>query len=905
MKKKLILTLLIFLYCTSIFANQRVNVGWFLSPGIHDGTSEDSVSGYDYEYLQKIQSYTNWDLHYIFGSFPECEQMLLDGEVDIIGYIGKTDERLKNFNFADLPSGTVNMYLICDKDNERLSFVDFDTFDGIKIANISSSYREQLLEDLSNDYGFNYTIENYDTIEELFEAVADGECDAALVSDISESLGDNFKIIYKSKTDNFYFVLNKNETALLNELNNALQQISINNIDYNEELADKYFVKLNDILNVSYSEKDMDYLKTNPKIKVIVSENFSPYSYIDSDTDEFTGIIIDYFNLIGSKTGISFEYVTSSKYRSQEDALAQGAGDIIAMESDDFDRAEDNNYKLTHSYISDPIGFIMKFNNQNPVKTIATIRGTYLPDNFYKEYEIEYFDTLEEVLKQVVNDEVDAGYIYELAFEMVDQLPVYKNLRMTVTESFDMNMAVGGNVDVALYSILEKSIVNISDSELSDIVYDNLAKRKYPSSLDSLKDNWAIMVLFVFLIFTLSVAIVILTKNNRLKVKNNEELQKALEKAKESDESKSLFLLSMSHDLRTPMNSIVGNSDLALRDLDDKNNVKSSLLDIKASSGLLSNIIDELLDLSSLEQYEIALKNEAFDISKLVEDLMERTKLVAKQKGLTSSYDIKTDHDIVIGDSKRLLRVFENIVNNSVIYSEKGNINLSMVENNIDEFNSEYKVVISDTGIGMSKEQLDRIFEKFYTAKSTKTYKTGGLGIGLNIAKGILDKMNASVEIESELGSGTVFTCKIPLKIVNSEGKKEKKEEIILDLSDKKLLLVEDIEINVKIMTKMLSKTSINVVVAHNGKEALDMFKADDSFDIIFMDLQMPVMDGYEATRQIRAIDSDKAKSIPIIAVSANAFDKDIIRALNAGVNEHFAKPIGLDRMLELLKRYF
>jgi CheY-like chemotaxis protein len=320
---------------------------------------------------------------------------------------------------------------------------------------------------------------------------------------------------------------------------------------------------------------------------------------------------------------------------------------------------------------------------------------------------------------------------------------------------------------------------------------------------------------------------------------------------------------------------------------------------------LLSNIIDELLDLSSLEQYEIPLKNEAFDISKLVEGLMERTKLVAKQKNLTSSYDIKTDHDIVIGDPKRLLRVFENIVNNSVIYSEKGNINLSMVENSIDEFNSEYKVVISDTGIGMSKEQLDRIFEKFYSVKTTKTYKTGGLGIGLNIAKGILDKMNASVEIESELGSGTVFTCKIPLKIVNSEGKKEKKEEIFLDLSDKKLLLVEDIEINVKIMVKMLSKTSINVVVAHNGKEALEMFKADDSFDIIFMDLQMPVMDGYEATRQIRAIDSDKAKSVPIIAVSANAFDKDIIRALNAGVNEHFAKPIGLDRMLELLKRYF
>lgn len=142
---------LIILYCTSIFANQRVNVGWFLSPGIHEGTSEDSVSGYDYEYLQKIQSYTNWDLHYIFGSFPECEQMLLDGEVDIIGYIGKTDERLKNFNFADLPSGTVNMYLICDKDNDKLSFVDFDTFDGIKIANVLSSYREQLLENLSNE----------------------------------------------------------------------------------------------------------------------------------------------------------------------------------------------------------------------------------------------------------------------------------------------------------------------------------------------------------------------------------------------------------------------------------------------------------------------------------------------------------------------------------------------------------------------------------------------------------------------------------------------------------------------------------------------------------------------------------------------------------------------------------
>ncbi|MBK5201029.1 MAG: HAMP domain-containing histidine kinase, partial [Spirochaetaceae bacterium] len=256
-----------------------------------------------------------------------------------------------------------------------------------------------------------------------------------------------------------------------------------------------------------------------------------------------------------------------------------------------------------------------------------------------------------------------------------------------------------------------------------------------------------------------------------LKMKHNDELTAALKRAKESDEAKSLFLLSMSHDLRTPMNSIIGYSDLALSNIGDGEIINSSLLEIKAASNLLLNILEELLYMSTIEQDEIYLKREEFNIKETFEKIIQNSIEKINQKKIKLWESISLKHANVIGDEERLITVINNIVNNSIDYTEKGSINISVDEKTVNESKSIYKIIIKDTGIGMTKEQQERIFGKFYTAKGSKSYKTGGLGIGLNISKGILDKMNASISLDSTYEKGTTFTIEIPfdLKPIGNE----------------------------------------------------------------------------------------------------------------------------------------
>jgi signal transduction histidine kinase/CheY-like chemotaxis protein len=905
LKKTLSIFLLFIFFTTSAVTAKTIRVGWFNAPGLQDGYSEAELSGYNYEYLKKIQSYTGWDYEFIFKPWKECEQMLIDGEIDIIGDVAITEDRLNKYYFNDEPQGYSNMLLVCKNDNDKYYFGDFDSFDNISIASITSEYRTSLIEEISKKYGFSYTIKYFDTHDELFEAIDNDVCDAAIFSNVNEFPSNHYKIIYKSRKNGFYFIVNKESKDILRELNLAMQQISINNQDYNDMLSHKYFSELADNMIIAYSKSDLEYLETDHTINLFVKENLPPYFYSDEDTKEWKGIIPSYYNLISKKTGLKFNFIDINEAGGFYDGINSGKADGISMIVNNFNLAQEFNVTLSTPLFQVPKGFVRYINNNNPIETVAYLKNTLYPEDFNSRYKMVEKDSLQDMLYLVYDKEIDAAFMPVSTFNIFDQIPNYRNLYIITEGDYDVSLALAdGKTDSRLFSVMEKAIGNITADELNEIIDENSTYSIKPSFLQTFEANKSIIVLVLILILSLFAIIIMQNRVNKLKAKHNKDLEDALEKAKASDEAKSLFLLSMSHDLRTPMNSIMGNSEIALENISNPKSLKSSLNDINQSSKILLNMINELLALSDIENDEIKLNNEPFNVRNNMVEIFQQTEISTKQKGLEFKSNIDIIHDSVIGDSNKFKLAIEKIVENSVAFCDKGLINISIVEHNVDERNSIYRLTISDTGVGMTQNQVDKIFEKFYTANSSKSYKTGGIGIGLNITKGILDEMKAKFNIQSEPKKGTTVTVEIPFKFLKLNEVDNEPKIVTLDLSDKRILVVEDIEINIKILLKMLDTTSINIVVARNGKDALDKFSKDDNFDIIFMDLQMPIMDGYEATRRIREIGSEKAKNIPIIAVSANAFDNDVSLASEVGMNEHFPKPISLDRLIVLLKKY-
>ncbi len=903
MKKTLTILLLSLIFVTSLFSSKVVRIGWYDAPGLQNGDSEDSLGGYNYEYLKMIQSYTNWDLEFVFAPWKDCEQMLIDGDIDIVGDVAITPERLEKYNFCDTPNGTSSMFMIKKSDNDAIAFADFESFDGINVATIPSQYRENLIRDLAEKYDFDINLIEYPEHADMFKALNSGECDTALLSNVNEFPIDSYQIVYRSKPNSYYFIVNKNQNQILKELNSAMAQISIADSDYNDKLFERYFGDFTQKLNISYTRSDYDYIATNPSLSILTSDNLPPFSSKNEETGEFEGILIDYYKLISKKSGINFTYVVANDNTTREEQIGKSKANI-GLARDDFQKSLEHNIRITQPFITFQKGFVRKIDDDSVIRKIGALEFSIIPEDLLEKYEIVYYESELDVVKAVLKKKIDAGFMNVLEYNRIIEYLHSKDLQINTTHELAMDLGISQDSDPRLFSVLDKTIGNITQQEALAIMEKNTIYHQPMTALQFIEANIVLLSLFVLINLILLALVIILRRINILKVKHNDELKVALQKAKESDEAKSIFLLSMTHDLRTPMNSIIGNSDLALSHLGDKENVKSSILEIKKASNILLGILEQLLYMSTIEQNDIHLINDEFNLEDAFSKIVDKTFRKTSVKNIELHSHFSLENPIIIGDKEKLVKVITNIVNNSIEYTKYGSINLSLTESRINDSSSLYKIVINDTGIGMTQEQKDRIFDKFYTAKGSESYKTGGLGIGLNIAKGIVDKMNGSISVDSEYKVGTTITLEIPFEIKREEENKDLAHLEDFDFSNKKLLLVEDMDINIKVLLKMLSQTKINVVVAKNGKEAYQIFKEDDNFDIIFMDIQMPIMDGYESSKLIRSLGTAKSKNVPIIAVSANTFDSDVSKVLEVGMNENFQKPISLDRLVAILEKY-
>lgn len=390
------------------------------------------------------------------------------------------------------------------------------------------------------------------------------------------------------------------------------------------------------------------------------------------------------------------------------------------------------------------------------------------------------------------------------------------------------------------------------------------------------------------------------------------DLVKAKEEALASAKAKTDFLANMSHEIRTPINAIMGMAEIA-RKSEDKEQVDECLERIKTASQQLLSIINDVLDMSKITAGKMTLSHKPFKLKDVIQNLEDIVATQVAEKNQT--FDIRFYGEfapVLIGDEVRLTQVLLNLLSNAVKFTgEGGAIGLTIEVSERQEGREKYRFVVADNGIGINADRIDVLFSEFEQEDQSTSREYGGTGLGLSISKGIATEMNGQIEVESEQGKGSRFTVTVWFEtgleeqIDQSEKEPEPEKAASYDFSGKRALLVEDMEINRQIVTAMLTGYGLEIDVAINGQEAVEkMEAAPERYDLIFMDLQMPVMDGYEATRRIRQGDYPQSKQIPIIAMTANAFAEDAKRCLEAGMNSHIAKPIDFEKLLLTIAQY-
>lgn len=406
--------------------------------------------------------------------------------------------------------------------------------------------------------------------------------------------------------------------------------------------------------------------------------------------------------------------------------------------------------------------------------------------------------------------------------------------------------------------------------------------------------------------------------------KHTRELQEALDAADRANHVKGDFLMNMSHDIRTPLNAIIGMTAIAQENIPDHVKMEDCLKKIKISGTYLLSLVSDVLDMSQIEDGKIALKEEPILLPQLYREVTDAMSLQAQEAGLAlEALPAQLKNEAIQGDPLRIRQVLLNIITNAIKYTPSGGrVSLGFIQKeDTAEGLGTYQFQCRDTGIGMSEEFLTRVFLPFERNKNTTTSKIAGAGVGLSITKGLLDLMGGEIFVESELEKGSTFTVYFYLELLEDmpQTAKETPQESAAgpseeipdsgddDYGDKRILLVEDNELNMEIAEELIGMTGVQIETACDGQVALQMVLDHPCgyYDLIFMDIQMPVMDGYEATRQIRKLDREDARTIPIYAMSANAFAEDVENSIRSGMNGHIAKPIDMDPIEKVMQKHF
>lgn len=882
--------------------------------------------GYGYELLETLSGYTGWQFEYVTCDWSDCFEKLENGEIDIMGGISYTEDRAEEMLFSDEPMGEEKYYLYADLSRTDLSTSDYKTLNGKKIGVLMGAESEVMLTEWEEKYGLKTQHVNIANNEDVKQKLANHEIDCFVSLEESYWAELGISTITRVGKSSIYYAINKDRADIKEELDNAMRALDEEAPFYTADLCKKYFsLDYKPIL----TGEEKAWLKEHGAIRMGFLTSDSGVSTYDPATGEITGTITDYIQFARDCLGnqeLEFQLVGYDDKEAELNALKSGEIDMIFHFDQSPNLAEE--YRLARTNTTWTANMMVVTNKQlfieNQVNRVAVpqnkISLTRYIAFYYPQWEIVDCDTQEDAIKLVKDGQADcfitgisseAKYSKNYGFYSVP-LPNPANSCFAVKS---------GNR--SLLSILNKTIKAMPANMLTSSLAMHKSSARKVTLSEFIRDNF-FMVLLVSSIF---VAVILLTILKLLrkarkaeaaarKAANdtqelNAKLQIAAENAESANRAKSTFLFNMSHDIRTPMNAIIGYADLASRHLDDPAKLEKYMENIQVCGQNLLMLLNNVLDLARIENDKTEMEYSVSDVDKDFRNCIAMFQNQADSKGQTLTVTTQLPYPYIYADIPHLTEVCTNLVSNAVKYTGAGGTIRCGITQKPDEKEGwcDTVVTVADNGIGMSQEFQKHIFEPFERERTSTVSKVEGSGIGMGIVKKLVELMGGTVEVESKIGVGSTFTVTIPCRIASEDEIQAKRE---INPSDQKclcgtrILLTEDNDLNAEIATELLQEEGCTVDRAKDGVECVDMLEkaANGTYQLILMDVQMPVMNGYDATKKIRRMDDPQKANIPIVAMTANAFSEDKQVALDAGMNDHIAKPINMSVLVPTLRKY-
>lgn len=882
--------------------------------------------GYGYELLETLSGYTGWQFEYVTCDWSDCFEKLENGEIDIMGGISYTEDRAEEMLFSDEPMGEEKYYLYADLSRTDLSTSDYKTLNGKKIGVLMGAESEVMLTEWEEKYGLKTQHVNISNNEDVKQKLANHEIDCFVSLEESYWAELGISTITRVGKSSIYYVLNKDRADIKEELDNAMRALDEEAPFYTADLCKKYFsLDYKPIL----TGEEKAWLKEHGAIRMGFLTSDSGVSTYDLATGEITGTITDYIQFARDCLGnqeLEFQLVGYDDKEAELNALKSGEIDMIFHFDQSPNLAEE--YRLARTNTTWTANMMVVTNKQlfieNQVNRVAVpqnkISLTRYIAFYYPQWEIVDCDTQEDAIKLVKDGQADcfitgisseAKYSKNYGFYSVP-LPNPANSCFAVKS---------GNR--SLLSILNKTIKAMPANMLTGSLAMHKSSARKVTLSEFIRDNF-FMVLLVSSIFVAVILLAILKLLRKArkaeaaarKAANdtqelNEKLQIAAENAESANRAKSTFLFNMSHDIRTPMNAIIGYADLASRHLDDPAKLEKYMENIQVCGQNLLMLLNNVLDLARIENDKTEMEYSVSDVDKDFRNCIAMFQNQADSKGQTLTVTTQLPYPYIYADIPHLTEVCTNLVSNAVKYTGAGGTIRCGITQKPGEKEGwcDTVVTVADNGIGMSQEFQKHIFEPFERERTSTVSKVEGSGIGMGIVKKLVELMGGTVEVESKIGVGSTFTVTIPCRIASEDEIQAKRE---INPSDQKclcgtrILLTEDNDLNAEIATELLQEEGCTVDRAKDGVECVDMLEkaANGTYQLILMDIQMPVMNGYDATKKIRRMDDPQKANIPIVAMTANAFSEDKQVALDAGMNDHIAKPINMSVLVPTLRKY-
>ena len=882
--------------------------------------------GFGYELMQALAGYTGWKFEYVKCDWSNCFDKLENGEIDVMGDISYTDERAQRMLFSEEPMGEEKYILYADLSHTDIETSDFKSMDGKRVGVLLDTEPEIMLTEWENKNGIHTEHVNVYNNEDVKKKLANHEIDCFVSLEESIWSEQGISSVTTIGKAGIYFVINKERSDIKAELDFAMLQLDQNSPFFKDDLYKRYFT-------LDYSQsltgKEKLWLEEHGNIRIGFLDNAPAVFSMDEETGKLTGALAEYISYAKDCLGNQTLEVNMQAYDDYDEmlqALQECEIDAIFYASRNPDFAEKKGYVLTNTAWTYSLMAVTdeKYFNENEEHTVAVPKEKEALKQHiifsYPKWKLVEYDSLADAADMVIHEKADCFLLGTSQALKYDNVRDFKSVPLTKT--MEACFAVKGG-EGSLLSILNKTLKTMPSDMLTSALalYDSTADRV--TLYDFIKDN--MLAVFVtaglFSLSIIGIILMLLRKARKAEAeamlaasdtqKLNDKLEIALKKAEDASLAKTRFLHNMSHDIRTPMNAILGYTQLMEDELKGKElpETLDHLKKLQQSGNLLLSILNNVLDMARIESGKMEIDESYGQLKELQQTLLEIFDDEAKKKNIAFYCTMKVEHEHVLTDITKVKEIFANILSNAIKYTPSG----GSVTVNVDELPCDepgYMIArtsVSDTGIGMSQDYLTRIFEAFTREQNTTKSKIAGSGLGMSIVKKYVELLGGTINVESELGGGSTFTVTLKHRIAD-ESYYEKKNaenpgagsEI---LEGKNVLLAEDNDLNAEIAEAILKRFGLKTERVEDGIQCVNRIKdmPAGTYDMILMDIQMPKMDGYQATQEIRHLpDQDKA-CIPVVAMTANVFEEDKRDAAAAGMNGHIAKPIQADNLLPIL----